>query len=202
MVSSDINDFLISTFFLFYIYRAVSKNSNYDKLTWQQRSLFIICSFGLSLTIAYIGLTFEIYGPNGFWCWVDPEYNKTIGLVLYFYVWIMSFLNIAIGYKILNFNYNNNNISEAEKENRNEYARKMIKFPVIILICWIPTTVNRLLPFFEIEDFFFFQELHMIVFYSSGFFFFLTSIKEVNSIFKNFCKCFCCFNNSNDTVFN
>jgi len=84
--------------------------------------------------------------------------------------WLFIFINAFYIYKILNLlqypNYN-----EREKLIIDKYASKLKTYPIVLLICYIPATINRIYTLITGDENFYLYFLHQFFGSLQGFFF-------------------------------
>lgn len=95
------------------------------------------------------------FGDSGYWCWIDMtlESNLRISLiVLTFYgeLWIAIIFNIFCLFKVIQ---SLKKIQDVIKTKR--FVRKLYLFPTILIVCWTPSTISRILSFWGIKNYYF-----------------------------------------------
>jgi hypothetical protein len=104
-----------------------------------------ILSFGPLIT--------NSYGPSGAWCWLNVTNNRDKpaliwGLIIYCFAWINIVFNIVA--IILSINFFKVRAFEIQEERKEEfcflrdYCIVLKFFPMILVICFIPATLNRI----------------------------------------------------------
>jgi hypothetical protein len=96
----------------------------------------------------------DTYGPTGGWCWLDvyrcDGTNLIHKLILFYYVtnWFFIILNSFLIYKVLSI------ISNSGKRNYSLLlmANKLKYFPIIHIVCILPSTVSRIYNVFDLES--------------------------------------------------
>jgi hypothetical protein len=206
MLFSELSLLIISTMISFYIWRSKAVFTSNDKFNCKERMIYLSINYFIPLTIALCCI--ESIGENGRWCWIDKKYGKSLALIEYLAGWILIMLNII--FACLTMKITNENLHREEIKNRKEYVRKLSRYPVISVICWLPATICRIVGLFEILNDtqykidFFFQILHIIFNSVQGFLFAIVSFSSIESgknlkmVFFSFLSIFYNKNNIHD----
>ena len=127
-ISKDVNK--ITRIYIFYFIYALS--------------IPIVLSFGPLIT--------NSYGPTGAWCWLKLKIRDPTASVWAFVIYIINWLHILLNivfvcksisyYKIRVFEIMENNKIEADY--LKQYCFVLKFFPMILIVCWLPGTANRL----------------------------------------------------------
>lgn len=171
-----------------------------------KRVIFLLVGFAFPLSFSIIGITMGYFGPGSNYCWINSIDNSIgaiiYGNVIYLLVWILIITNVTITIIVirhLNKLYNN----EEEKELISRYIYKLIKYPIIQVICLIPATINRIIYVFLKETFFPIQVISMCFLASQGLLYAIaygynTQVREIlrKSLKKTF-KCCTCLRKKN-----
>jgi len=114
---------------------------------------FFIFSYGLPMIFTIIPLFFGGYGPAGAWCWLntkDLENNAAWvwSLIIYLFNWLNIAFNIyAVTKSIRYFRIRTFEVQEDNLEEANflkNFCIVLKFFPIILVICWLPATINRI----------------------------------------------------------
>lgn len=172
----------------------------------KERLKLISFIFFLPLFVIIIGLSLDIFGRNNNWCWIKGELGESVAFFFNCFLWILIIFNATI---ILYSNCKMRNIivfnsSELKKiQYFISYVRKISIFSLILIICWVPASLNRILIFFFVEKNDVIQLLHLIFILNLRLFILLGSFlfvdwTDIIKWIKIFFKAKCCLH----TAFN
>jgi hypothetical protein len=122
---------------------------------------FFLYSYLIPLILSVGPLLTNSYGPAGAWCWMDLRDNSdTVGLlwaiIIYVFHWLNIIFNfIAIVKAIQYFNIRAFEVREQNEKEANflrNYCIVLKFFPIILIICWLPATTNRLYNFITDDE--------------------------------------------------
>ena len=128
-------------------------SNSYIYLFIYSNLLPIILSFGPLITSSY--------GPAGTWCWMNiRDYRDTKASIWAMIIYIVHFVHIvfnvvAIVLSIKHFKVRAFEIKEERKEESNflrDYCIVLKFFPMILILCIIPGTINRAFGFFTRKE--------------------------------------------------
>ena len=175
-----------------------------DEIEYKERLYNITFGYFIPFLIALIGYFSKIYGKNGYWCWISEKYNWSFGLVLYIVIWVLMIVNIIIViFSNIKIRRNQvfNSVACKQYKNYISYMNKISVFPLLLLVCWIFPTINRIIKIINelnniVEDYKerdIFILLHTISNMSLGVFISITSFffmdwENIYKKFKDFCR--------------
>jgi hypothetical protein len=93
------------------------------------------------------------YGQAGVWCWLNTKnlnnYSAWVwSLTIYIFHWCNIIFNIFAVYKTIRyFNIRAFEVKEDDKQQANflkNFCIMLKFFPIILIICWVPATINRI----------------------------------------------------------
>ena len=183
MLFSELSLLIVSTMISFYIWRTKAVFTSNDKFSCKERIICLSINYFLPLTISLCCI--ESIGENGRWCWIDKKYGTSLALIEYLTGWILIMLNIV--FACLTMKITNENLHKEEIKNRKEYVRKLSRYPVISVICWLPATICRIVGLFEFVNHtnykidFYFQIFHIIFNSIQGLLFSIVSFSSIES---------------------
>lgn len=139
---------------------------------------FFIFSYGLPMLLTVIPLFFNGYGPAGAWCWLNTKNLENHAawvwsLIIYIFNWINIAFNIyavskSISYfKIRTFEVKEDNLEEANF--LKNFCIVLKFFPIILIVCWLPATVNRIYLFISGNENTFLYSIHALFSNLTGF---------------------------------
>lgn len=153
-----------------------------DRLDVDQHfRLFFLVTVSLALLGALLPLTTNSFGPGDGWCWIQEtgEMTETIWSLALFYIplWLIFIANIFIYIRVIMVI--NEEMGDLREQSllRRELVRRLIIYPMILLLCFLPVTVKRIYEFIH-------QCSPFELFYVSGFF--ASSVGFCNSIAYGF----------------
>ena len=138
-----------------------------QKTTFYKRIKYLFIGYVLPFIIALYGFFRDLYGPSGNWCWIESvqedvyDERKIFSVILFSFVWVLIFSNFTLNYLVIRF-LNKEFISPQEKELAKKYIWKLIRYPLIQIICIFPGTIDRLLEVFFHKQVHFLKVLHLI----------------------------------------
>jgi len=190
MLITEFSEVFICTSILFYIYNTLSEVKQGHILNKRKRFLFIGCSVGFSFIITSTCLMLNVLGPSGNWCWIIHKDHPNFVRAFYVTMWCFLILDLVISILILTSKHKPN-VQIEELKNRKEYACKLIRYPIISILCWIPATIMRA-AFDELQDSWL-NIFASIIMLTEGFLFFIASANtlEYRKVFNQ------CFNKLN-----
>lgn len=158
---------------------------------------FLIFSYGFPIIFSIGPIFSQSYGPAGAWCWLNTKdlQNSTAwiwSLLIYLFNWINIGFNIFAVSKSLR--YFSIRIFETKEENLDEsnflknFCIVLKFFPIILVICWLPATVNRIYLFFSGIENTFLYTIHAFFSNLTGF----LNCLVYSYYYKNFISLFVC----------
>lgn len=202
MLYSEFSLMICLTAISLHIFTSMERTS--DDMERSERIKYIIFIYLLPFVLIMIGGLFKIFGENGNWCWIKAELGSSLGLIVYIGIWILlvfnSILTIFANIKIQNIT-TFNSVAFTQIKYYISYIRKISIFPIILIICWIPASINRIRAYFLGGKDETIQTLHLIfnlslgIFLSIASFLFLDWVKIFHK-FKKVFSCKECFNSS------
>jgi hypothetical protein len=164
---------------------------------------FFLYSYGLPLVLSIGPLITESYGPAGAWCWMNTQNlgNHAAwvwALIIYIFTWVNIIFNIYAVVKTINY-FEIRAFETREEGNKKEY--NFLKnfcivlkfFPMILIVCWIFPTINRIYTFFSHHQNIYLYSLHIFFSSSTGF---MNSL-VYSYYYRNLIPCLSCFNSGN-----
>lgn len=101
--------------------------------------VFFACIFLASVCATVPVFVFRIWGRVNYWCWVSKEYTMFRILIFYGPLWVENSLNVYLYYQV---------VSKLKDENFEIYRLRF--YPVILVVCYLPATVARVLEAFGV----------------------------------------------------
>jgi len=198
MLFSELSLLIVSTNISIYTWRTKAKFTSEDKFNCKERITYLSINYIIPLIISLCCL--GIIGLNGRWCWIDARYRKSYAFIEYVICWILIILNLVFACLIKRISYEN--LHQEDIKYRKEYISKLVIYPYISVICWLPATIYRLIGLYglfrdtqyDIE--FYFHVVHIIFRSIRGLIFAIVSfisiysgknLKKVLISFFNFC---------------
>jgi hypothetical protein len=158
---------------------------------------FFIYTFVFSLIFTIGPYITKSYGQAGVWCWLNTkDLNNQAAwvwsLVIYIFHWCNILFNAFAVYKSIRyFNIRAFEVRTDDKEQAN-FLRNfciMLKFfPIILILCWVPATINRIYQFASKKENAFLYGLHA---FSTSLVGFLDSL-VYSYYYRNFYRIYCC----------
>ena len=128
-------------------YRTVINYDEVQSIKNKLRIYYLIIGYVLPLIPSFIVLYFKGFGKSGAWCWLkieDKSENKIIFVIIsYGCMWIFIILNLYFIIKVI-LTLKSNQKSEEEKILVDKIIKKLRLYPIIMIICIVPATINRL----------------------------------------------------------
>ena len=206
---SELGISITSSIMMIQIYLGINSDQDsylFEKEKTKKIIIYVISGILPPLIIAIIGYNLNLYNKTDNsipWCWINE--NEDIWIVLVFCViWITIFLNFIIATRI---NQKFKEIeNEEEKSNVKKYVGKLIFFPIIAALTWLPCTFSRLYETFNKTSFDqnysnYSYVISSVFILGQGCFYALLSLKEleISEFFRNCCFKFCCNKKSQDS---
>ncbi len=122
---------------------------------------FFIFSYGFPIIFSIIPLFLNGYGPAGAWCWMNTKDLKNSfawawSIIIYIFNWLNIIFNLFAVIKSINyFRIRTFEIKERNLEETNflkNFCIVLKFFPIILIICWLPPTINRLYIFISGDE--------------------------------------------------
>ena len=142
-----------TTIIAFSVY--LSTKNNAINLIPKYYIFYFLYAIGIPLCFAISPLFSESYGPAGAWCWLNTKnHNNTPAwiwsLIIYIFIWVNIIFNIIAIIKSINF-FKLRTFEIQEQDQNNDEANFLKNFcivlkffPIILVICWLPATINRI----------------------------------------------------------
>jgi hypothetical protein len=149
MVFSETSMYLWAALIGYWLFqRVVNLEQNNEKTTCLQRTRFYLMGYILPLIISGIGYIMNTFGPSGPWCWVKSGEVKAqiFSILIYIFTWLLIFINFFYNYLIVRY-LTKELQSKEEKQLLSKYIWKLLKYPLIQVICMGPGTLFR---FFQV----------------------------------------------------
>jgi hypothetical protein len=138
------------------------------------------------------------YGQAGVWCWLNTKdldnYEAWVwSLTIYIFHWCNILFNIFAVYKSVKyFNIRAFEIQTDDQEQANflkNFCIMLKFFPIILVICWVPATINRIYLFASKKENAFLYGLHAFSTTLVGFLNALVYSYYYRNFFKSYCGC-------------
>jgi hypothetical protein len=145
MTYSELAQFLTATTLSYSIYRDILEGSYL--MGTKERIIKLIICFVFPMIFIAVGIINGVFGENGHWCWISPEFGKNIGLIYYIIVWIFMGFNLTLIFlanKKVKNHFRLKSRTEEELENERILVKRMSVFPILLIGCWIFPTIDRL----------------------------------------------------------
>ena len=129
------------------IFIKIIKKNHLEKFYILYRILFFILLLSFPLIFSIYILLTKGYGNSGIFCWIDiytlyrRNHIKKVILNYYITIWFLLFINLFFIIKI--------KVTLKKNKIKNEIYEHLIKYPIILLICSLPTTFNVLYRIFH-----------------------------------------------------
>ncbi len=160
MLTFENSMFLWGTIIGYSVYKSVvffEADSDGDS-NCRTRTKNIVIGYAIPVLITIICYLADVLGPSGNYCWIDtdsPRSHKSskdtlkdvFSWIIYSFVWVLIIINFILNYSTIRL-LNNLNVSLDEKKKIRAFSCKLIRFPIIQIICVIPGTVNRFIAIF------------------------------------------------------
>jgi hypothetical protein len=150
MIWSEISQ---QTWALLIVHSVYDKVVNFDdaaesnRSTCMQRLRYIIFGFIYPLSYAIIGLVCDFLGPSGKWCWINTvtndKFGNAYGFIIYIIIWISIFAELIFTCSIIRFL--NKTYAGERLAIVSRFMNKLITYPIINIVCFIPATINRII---------------------------------------------------------
>jgi len=98
-------------------------------------------AFGFPFFMTILPIFSGDYGPAGSWCWIKNSNRSLAWRFFEFYIplWIAIIFNSYSYYKVIKF------IQQEMHDNLDDrLTRRFMLYPLILVICWLPATINRI----------------------------------------------------------
>lgn len=200
MLFSELSTIMISTVISFYIWKTKAQFAAQDRFIWKERLVYL--SFNYLIPLIFSLICYQSIGENGRWCWIEKSHSEDLALMQYLAIWIMIILNIIFAW--LTNNITLDNLHSEDVKNRKEYIKKLSRYPMISLCCWLPATINRIIDIIQQVNGsnyeklrFYFEILHIIFILVQGLLYGFVSLSSIDSgknIKMLFKSCMCCCN--------
>lgn len=152
MVYSELSQFCIATALSISIYKDILEKQN--RMLLKERLVILSFCFLLPFLLILIGFEFGIFGPNGHWCWISKEYNESFGVAFYLIVWLFILVNILfLIMSLCKIQRHKKDHSRTDEEVKEEklIVKQMTIFPILLIVCWIFPTIDRVRLFCKYE---------------------------------------------------
>jgi hypothetical protein len=199
MIWSETSMYLWAAIIGFWLYQRVvhMEEGNNEKASCLQRMKFLSIGYIFPVIISTIGYFLDIYGPSGDWCWVKKDTNKAniFAILLYVFDWLLIFINFFYNYLVIRY-LDKELYSKEEKALLSKYIWKLLRYPLIQVICMGPGTLFRFCEVFLNQEITTLSTIHLIFTCSQGILYalaygFTTQVKEVLKEMVLFICCCC-----------
>lgn len=157
---SEMSSICWTSVIAFSIYIGTRKNT--DVVKYSQRYLFFfIYSYGVPLIFTIGPLATNSIGPAGAWCWLNTQNLENSSawiwsLLIYIINWTNILFNlIAVIFAVRYFKIRAFEIKEGDQKQANflrNFCIVLKFFPIILIVCWIFPTINRIVLFATREE--------------------------------------------------
>jgi hypothetical protein len=145
MIWFELSQILCSTMICVYIYNSIKNYFENEKILLSVKLKYALCCFGIPLIFPIVAIIFDLLGPSGRWCWIskikDSKFYNIFGIIYYTFIWFLITMNI-----ILSFLYRKKSLIIMNKDQNQKidhFVKRLSAFPAILIICWLPATINR-----------------------------------------------------------
>ena len=111
-----------------------------------RRFIYYLICFGYPLIFGIITYFLGQMGNSGMWCWITNV--NVSGRILQWISFILAYgsaiLNLSFSIRLIIYYHKQKSIDPEEAEIAKAMIYKLIRFPIIQIICIIPATINRL----------------------------------------------------------
>jgi len=158
---------------------------------------FFFFSYGIPIIFSIVPLFLNAYGPAGAWCWLytkdlKNDFAWTWSLIIYLFNWLNIIFNIyAVSKSIRYFKIRIFEIKEDNLEEANflkNFCIVLKFFPIILVICWLPPTINRIYLFISKTENTFLYSMHAFFTNLTGF----LNCLVYSYYYKNLISLWCC----------
>lgn len=111
-----------------------------------QRIKYLSIGFLWPLVVSTIGLACDYLGPSGKWCWINSITNNPFAIAYGWFIYAILWSSIISGCVItfLVIRFLCRTYSGQKYVIVSRFVTKLITYPLIQIICWLPATLNRL----------------------------------------------------------
>lgn len=148
---TELNSICWTSIIALSVYLSTKKNA--IQLIEKFYIFYFLFAYGFPLLLTILPLFSNSYGPAGAWCWMNTKNHENVSawiwsLIIYIFIWGNIIFNIIAIIKSLRYF----KIRTFEVEEKNNEEADFLKnfcivlkfFPIILVICWLPATINRI----------------------------------------------------------
>lgn len=132
-----IGGFLLTLLMAVSLYLCIFRNfqdiEKYNKV-------FFVCIILASTCATVPVFAFHVWGRVNYWCWVSKDYLMFRILIFYGPLWIENISNVFLYYRV---------VDKLKDENFEIYRLRF--YPLILVVCYLPATLTRVLEAFDVD---------------------------------------------------
>jgi hypothetical protein len=123
------------------------------------RIKYLFLGFFLPMALSCAAYICEVFGPSGAWCWLDintTDENKRKKVLVFVWIaysvpWFFIFANAYFIIKAIII-LKRNHLSGQEKLIVDKFSKKLRTYPIVMAICILPATINRIYSVFADKE--------------------------------------------------
>ena len=151
MTISEISLYFWTTIIGFDVYKKVVKNEDLSLSSNKRRIIYLTIGY---LIPTVFGITCLITGninQSGYYCWIIGKtgFGATMQLIAFIMGYLSNFLNLFFAFSIVKMFYFEGIAKELGHHLSKGVIWKMIRYPVIQIISYLPSTINRVVELFK-----------------------------------------------------
>ena len=149
MIWSEVSQMTWAFLISYSVYESVVNfnEADDDYSTCIQRIRDLTIGFVWPMVLSIVGLACDFLGPSGKWCWINSVTNDPFAIAYGWLIYIILWSSIISGcvITILVVRFLNRTFAGEKYIIVARFVKKLITYPMIQIICWIPATINRLI---------------------------------------------------------
>ena len=151
MTISEISLYFWTSIIGYDVYKKVVKNEDLTLSSGKRRIIYLIIGFLVPTVFGIVCLTTGIINKSGYYCWIigNNTFGATMQMVAFGMGYLANGLNAFYAYSIVKMFYFEGVAKELGHHLSKGVVWKMIRYPVIQIISYIPPTINRIIELFE-----------------------------------------------------
>lgn len=166
MTIAEISLYFWTTIIGFDVYKKVVKNEDISHSQNKRRIIYLFIGYFIPIVFGVVCLVTGNINQSGNYCWIigQSSLGSAMRLIAFIMGYLSNFLNLFFAFSIAKMFYFDGVAKELGHHLSKGVIWKMIRYPVIQIISYLPSTINRVIELFEKEG----EEKHSKLFGDIG----------------------------------
>jgi len=130
------------------LYQSVVREVDMGAIEALEPRMHALC-WGLPLLLGALPFIWKDYGPAGAWCWIQDQNDRAHVLrIMVFYLWLFILVPFCAVANLMTLRKFTTTIvatelPPAQLERMRGVFKRLVLYPLILVVCWLPAMVNR-----------------------------------------------------------